>query len=258
MRYFIFVLFFLSLIHKVNSQSEMQINNPKLGLGQIEKIFFVSENIGYCIGSFGKLGKTTNGGVNWELVNTESIGIKFEYFASLYFIDEEIGYLIAKNGDLFKTTNGGETLNKLIHFDAQLYESPFIHFFSENKGIIKFIYRDQDIYTTIDGGLTWEQKSSSPKGVAFHVLNETTFYGNDGDSICKTIDGGETWTNISALPYHILSIQFVNDSVGFVHSYFWDDFYYSQSFWENKTDGNQTTDQLWIVNDCKIFPIIVS
>jgi photosystem II stability/assembly factor-like uncharacterized protein len=203
----------------VYSQSKFFLNSPKLGPERIREIFFISDNVGYGIGTYGKLCKTINGGVNWNLIKPEGSVWDDVFLVKLFFVTEEIGYFVDGYGNFFKTSNAGRTIEEIFQFEVQPIETPTLHFFSENNGVLKFRNRGQNIYTTSDGGKSWQQIQNPPPGKGFEIIDEFTFIGNKENSIVKSEDGGETWVKIGTVPHTIKSIQFIDESVGFVYSY---------------------------------------
>jgi len=69
---------------------------------------FENSLTGYCAGEDGKIGKSTNGGLNWLNANS----ISGTTINSIYFTDANTGYLCGDFGIIFKTTNGGMTFIK--------------------------------------------------------------------------------------------------------------------------------------------------
>lgn len=221
MNFKFFLIIFISLQQVALSQSQLKFNNPKLGIGELNEIFFTSEEIGYGIGSFNKFCKTTDGGRTWSLIDSSPIGEDFSNFASIFFLNENLGYLTSKHGKLFKTVDGGLNLTELHEFDVIPFERPYLHFFSEQRGIIKFRNRPDLLYTTNDGGLTWQNKPNDPDDFLF-IHDESLLYSNDGRNIYKSTDFAESWTEIGSIPFdHVFSIQFLNEMDGFIYGFEW-------------------------------------
>ena len=86
----------------------------------ISSIHFVNENIGF-VGGAGEIFKTTDGGDNWQSVETFTTQSSIHDF---HFINEEEGFAV--NGEqIFKTNDGGQTWNleycKNIHLPKQIF-----------------------------------------------------------------------------------------------------------------------------------------
>ena len=84
---------------------------------KLNSIYFINSNTGYIAGGYSnyyppyyvfyysKIYKSTNGGVNWNLIygfNNEQSELM-----SIKFITSSIGYSVGTNGTLLKTTNSG-------------------------------------------------------------------------------------------------------------------------------------------------------
>jgi hypothetical protein len=66
---------------------------------------FPDSNIGYAVGDFGTMIKTTDGGSEWLEVSSPSLN----RLNSVYFTDVITGYVVGNYGTILKTTNGGVT-----------------------------------------------------------------------------------------------------------------------------------------------------
>lgn len=66
-------------------------------------MYFINTETGW-VNSSNIIRKTTNGGVNWSIQNTDSNSISV---SSLFFIDENHGWVVGDNGGIMRTTNGG-------------------------------------------------------------------------------------------------------------------------------------------------------
>jgi photosystem II stability/assembly factor-like uncharacterized protein len=66
---------------------------------------FIDPNTGWCIGSSGKIIRTTNGGTEWIYQNsTVTVNLN-----SVQFLDPYVGYVAGNNGVILKTITGGLT-----------------------------------------------------------------------------------------------------------------------------------------------------
>ncbi len=76
---------------------------------ELNCIWFVNINTGYCVGSYngvpytnGYIIKTTNSGQNWSLLDTMQNGLN-----SIFFVNDSVGYSCGQAGLILKTTTGG-------------------------------------------------------------------------------------------------------------------------------------------------------
>ncbi len=91
------------------------------GLGSV---YFSNTNIGWVVGAYGLILKTTDGGLNWiKLVSGSS-----KQLQSVRFIDNEIGWAVGAYGKILKTTNGGVTFVE----EEKTHEIPTSYFLSNN------------------------------------------------------------------------------------------------------------------------------
>jgi len=85
--------------------SWVNMNAPFIsGFENFREIYFFNENLGLYVSDAGRIVKTTNSGLNWNLVSsgtTQSLfGVKF--------IDAMTGYACGNAGAIVRTTDGGE------------------------------------------------------------------------------------------------------------------------------------------------------
>ncbi len=81
-----------------NSWNDLIITN-----NTITRIYFYNYNLGFAIGENGTIYKTTDSGINWNLI---SLG-ETETFRGIYFLSEQIGWICVGSDKVIKTTNGG-------------------------------------------------------------------------------------------------------------------------------------------------------
>jgi photosystem II stability/assembly factor-like uncharacterized protein len=81
-------------------------DNPEVsGPNSFNTIHFYDENVGYIGGPWGLMGKTTDGGINWETIVVPD----FEEINDLFFISPDSGAAVGTNGIARFTTDGGVT-----------------------------------------------------------------------------------------------------------------------------------------------------
>lgn len=72
-------------------------------LMNISKIMFPSKNIGYAIGTLGRIIKTSDAGNTWQYLNSNTT----KNLRNLYFINDSVGYVCGDSGLIIKTLNAG-------------------------------------------------------------------------------------------------------------------------------------------------------
>ncbi len=192
-----------------------QVYNPSAGRS-IHSIQFTSENTGYASlwvysgTGYGGLLKTTNGGNNW--VNLTPTGDVWDFC----FLDNNTGYIDFwnwNNDHILKTTNGG--LN-WVDQDS-IYQLLGIEFFDYNTGFAAGKYGSGK--KTTNGGINWILMGNG----CWHQWTTMSFLSADrwlvaGSYLCKTTNGGMNWNSISG--YGVQAIYFINNTTGFVGSYY--------------------------------------
>jgi photosystem II stability/assembly factor-like uncharacterized protein len=201
--------------------------------GSFRRIFFSSDNIGYITDSgspFEKIYKTTDSGASWAPINIT----KLHYPEEIYFINDTLGFVGSFDSSVTrsiinKTNDGGITWTPYSFNTTTYYPLNQIFFTSYNIG---FVSMPPHIYKTIDNGTSWDSLNLPEKSVALHFINDTIgfyvpYFSND---IYKTTDGGITWTYIPIIGAFVLnSVNFINDSIGFVYG--------NDEIWETTDQG---------------------
>jgi len=131
-------------------------------------LFFTNEQTGWVKKPQGVY-KTINGGIDWQLVNTDTIN--FSNGGAIFFLNSDTGY-ISNSYSVEKTVNGGASWNKVFTctYTTSVYHD--IHFVSENVG---YITDGPCIFKTTGGGNTWTKvvalASSSNSLVELHFTD---------------------------------------------------------------------------------------
>ena len=154
-------------------------------------IEFSSSLTGYAGGRYGKIFKTTNGGYNWRILQTDQFGLG--YYVSIFAYNDSLVWAVG-GGNIINTKNGGELLsdiseNKLNERKSfllfQNYPNPFnsttiIRFNLVKSSIVKinlFNYIGKEIFTIEDKLLSPGiykyifDGSNLPSGVYYYKVN---------------------------------------------------------------------------------------
>ncbi len=117
-------------------------------LGQV---FFTSHDTGYAAGGSGDIIKTTNGGLNWNLLpNPGGAG-----YNSIYFCDANTGFAAGGSGEVVKTTNAGLNWTLLNCGTSGLLHD--VYFLNANTGYIVGLGGNCRI--TTNGGVNWSYQT---------------------------------------------------------------------------------------------------
>lgn len=180
-------------------------------------ICFPTETIGYAM-AYSKIFKTVDGGENWTNIYNGAGG-----FVDMFFTDINTGYFTVLNSyelSVLKTTDGCNTWTSQI-LGNNLYGGNI--YFPSN--LIGYICVNNHIYKTVDGGDTWQLKSSViPTSLqAIFFINDDIGFAvghyekkDEYSPIYKTINGGTDWTlQNSGTPFWISSVFFTDTNNGF-------------------------------------------
>lgn len=177
----------------------------------LNSVYFLNDNTGFMAGS-GIILKTTNGGINWLVINDQFGG------TSIQFINENTGYVC--DGTVYKTTDRGVSW---VNFNLTGLKS--LYFINENTGFA--VGRNSQILRTYNGGGLWEPLFVSLFNSNFNsvkFINSQTGFVVGGRMfepyfgvIYKTTNEGSTWIliNSEATNIEFRSIDFPTPSVGF-------------------------------------------
>jgi photosystem II stability/assembly factor-like uncharacterized protein/predicted secreted protein len=162
-------------------------------------LFMVNTQLGFAIARSGII-KTINGGLNWNKINSPADNRAMN---KVKFISDQVGYVacggiygssVPTGGQILKSINGGTTWSVLYTFPKPIYD---VYFVNSNIGFA--VAWANNVYKTMDGGVTWQESNLSTNGwqvqelffknsqVGFMIESNGTFY--------KTVDGGVTWSN---------------------------------------------------------------
>ena len=135
---------------------------------------FLSENLAFAMeGS--KLYKTTDGGVNFVLINTVA-----DYASDFQFINEQEGYILS-NYSVLKTKDGGLTWEKIPTYKSYQYAN----FQNANIGYLSGQYSDDHLYTE-DGGATWKSLSKPFSDISRNIIQNQLYIGGTYGKMART------------------------------------------------------------------------
>lgn len=164
----------------------------------IQKVFFVDENHGWMTPQNYTIIRTTDGGLNWEIIHT---GI---YFEDIHFINRLTGWGIGRLNwegsgqfnNIYHTTDGGLTW-KMQFADARIEYD--IYFTDKKHGWAV----GDSLYQTKDGGETWIKNTEIEIELGDNMYGVTFLDSLNGWVLSwfkysnRTFDGGKTWVKDS-------------------------------------------------------------
>jgi RHS repeat-associated protein len=178
----------------------------------INKIFWASSSIGYAVGQFGTVLKTTDGGSNWDQLNTfgmTQVGASntTNHLNDLYFTSTTSGVMVGDNALLIYTTNGGTS------FTMEDMTTGTGDNLLATDDITSVTYDGTNYYITVTRAvsgqpsqglifkssnlISWTQQTSISttaqiEKVSYYTTSEAYACGQDG-MLLRTEDDGANW-----------------------------------------------------------------
>jgi photosystem II stability/assembly factor-like uncharacterized protein len=217
MRKILFVMFAIILTMNcgLKAQSGWTLQTNPLGTGDqamLGKVHFVSQTEGWIATSKGGLLHTTDGGVNWDIINpfpTDTVECLSDPSIGMCWVGELNGWQINSIGSideprgavLYRTTNGGGNWEKIGITTEDGVAGIQVQFIDANNGwvlLYNFSNGNASLLKTTNGGNDWS--NLSPRGIFQFVdlINGWSFFGSGTGfeppyQIYKTTDGGSNW-----------------------------------------------------------------
>jgi len=181
-------------------------------------VSFVTDDVGWVVGSRGEIFHTTDGGQTWV---PQSAGT-FSDLTDVEFVDERAGAAVGETRDwscwgcklyrVFYTGDGGATWS--------WHRVPWDVYDIAWAGSTLAVATGEGIYLSEDGGETWRMAFDASFGVrSAAILNSTTAVALDRwGGIHRTSDGGDTWvTDFESFTRENLSdVWFTDRNTGIV------------------------------------------
>ncbi len=179
-------------------------------------VSFSDGNVGYSVGDIGKIYKTSNGGMNWNALNSSVV----ENLNGVWFVNQTTGYVVGQLGRILKTTSSG---NSWFTQSSQSYEDlNGIFMLSDAQGYIFGSTTNEVFANTGNGGFNWLYTLNLPNNTIQSASNIPIGTGNvmtvgSNGRIRKSTSYGYTWTFISSgTTQQLNSIQFVDALTGYI------------------------------------------
>ncbi len=203
---------------KVFSQWVVQSSGVSVNLYDLE---FINRNTGWAVGENGTIIKTTNGGINWNLIDNPSYNMG-KTLNEISIIDSNLAYVVGAHSTYLKTTNGGENWIVIRNGpwgSGMGFRSVF--YINKDTGWAVGDYR---ILLTRDGGISFDSVSLTV--MIYNYIHTMHFKNNNlGIASCdgecyKTTNGGYNWFNtqvpVNGVGYFFQKISVVGDYVWLV------------------------------------------
>ncbi len=213
-------------IGEVRSQSGWEYQPYPVVLDYIEKIQFINENTGWiCTYNPGYFLRTTNGGNNWTVTNSN-----LKIWEMIFFNDSS-GYGLGDIIDvytIYETSNSG--LNWSIKYSSSSYGLFDMSFINRDTGwVCGFNNFNGIIWRTTDGCQSFQQQFIEYNGGGFdqiYIYKKPVngyYHGwcSRNNVLFKTTNSGQNWfyTNTSfPISFKVNQFEFINKDTGWVSS----------------------------------------
>ncbi len=159
----------------------------------------ITPTLGYTVGQFGAVYRTTNGGVSWDSVVT-TIGTVYLY--DVDFLDAITGWVVGATGNCWKTTDGGTSWTQQTTTLTGIIYS--ISMANATNGWLAGA--SGTVNVTTDGGTSWTLQTSGMGTSTIYSIDavdaSTGYLSGASGKVSKTTDGGTTW-GLLTLPAEI-------------------------------------------------------
>lgn len=210
------MLFFALSVMVNASGQDWKWKNPSPTGQQLNCVKLVDSSVGYAVGNYGTLLKTTNGGLNWttQVTNTTTD------LRSISVIDKDTLYVTGRDLSVLKTKDGGATWLLLRKGSYGNRNNSKVFFITSAVG---YLLGDgmEELFKTMDSGKTWNKLSTELnfQGVTslYFTSIDTGYATQGGGTVLKTTDGGAHWRSI-VLPisWPFNSLFFTDKQTGYM------------------------------------------
>jgi photosystem II stability/assembly factor-like uncharacterized protein len=206
---------------------------------------FISANVGFAVGDYGTIIKTTDAGHTWQMVNNNlpaDISLGHVYFRDAlhgWVLENAYYYSRSPSQSIYQTEDGGATWVARFALDSAIYSA--ISFADAAHGVVvgsQGRAQNTVLIRTTDGGITWHRVTTDYGGVLTQVvfLNASSGWICGAGGLWHTTDTGSTW-----LPVSLSGSHGVNNLSFGTNRYGWAD---ADSGLYRTTDGGTTWNAL--------------
>jgi photosystem II stability/assembly factor-like uncharacterized protein len=170
----------------------------------LNSVHFVDSLYGWSVGDSGVIIHTSNGGMNWNLQNSNTIN----KIVDVFFINRNLGWASSWNVSawpfgtlILKTIDGGQTWTRVPFTEDNIFMQCILFTDSLNGWMGG---KPHALVKTSDGGVQWEQADIDTSLLAFFPVSNIHFYNSQYGYACggafefagviwKTSNGGNKW-----------------------------------------------------------------
>ena len=167
--------------------------NPKVPRVDYIGIHFVNKDTGWACGDLGAVIKTTDGGQNWTVSETNTTSLILKIFS----LDDQLVIATGYDGLILRSTDGGETFEQIQSGVGTGIDLWGVQMVNDTLGWICGNY--QTLLKTTDAGLSWSLVNT---GLNQHYWSLDFLNENYGMVVCgngvvlRSVNGGNSWTQI--------------------------------------------------------------
>ncbi len=213
----IFAIFiFFANVSRSQTGWYQQNSNCNTSLGAVA---FLNADSGFCVGGFGKILKTTNGGSNWDSVDTPYNN----HLLSVVILNSNEVLACGFSRTVLKSTNFGASWYRItnIYDGYSLNHMEFINesvgYIASQSGVILKSTNSGDSWFSLDSPYPFAKEFN---GLSFLDINtgHVVGYGTIlGSPIVKTTDGGLSWIRfLNPLQTPLYSVKMFNHDIGLI------------------------------------------
>ncbi len=139
------------------------------------------------------------------------------HWTNLKFFSEHLGYISRRlTTNVYKTYNSGTSFMEILKTGSNV---SCMKFADSLKGAVGTI--DGDLYYTTNGGQSWSLSTPTTEQInGIFFTPSYTYIVCNGGIMKKSSNGGQSWTSVSiGASSDLLTVQFLNDTIGFVGVY---------------------------------------
>jgi len=198
--FFLFILLSWGMISFAQTQPWVKLQSP-VNL-TLRKVSFVDSLTGWATGEAGTIIRTTDGGNNWEIQNSNVQ----TFITDIFFLDKNFGWATTIEDSfpfysvILKTTNGGEVWHSQYFPGTSEYIRTIV-FLDTLNGFVGGSY----ISNTTDGGNNWLESEVDSNFFSDYPIYNFDFYNNQFGYACggridragviwRTTNYGLNWT----------------------------------------------------------------
>jgi len=199
------LLLLLILIKDLHSQSDWFWLDPLPTGATLKAVDFADQNTGYTCGKTGVVTKTTNGGLNWILMNPVTV---YELM-SIECLDQNTCIVVGDRGSIYKTTNGAQSWVNIPSGTVNILND--VTFVNSNVGYICGF--GGLVYKTINQGNNWTLIASGLSATLYSIsfIDENNGVAGGFTSVRTTTNGGLNWTlhQLGSFPDTFYEVNYV-------------------------------------------------